>query len=294
MNNSLFRLKSPHFTRTLSRMALWTAIVLAGISCNKSEEYRFDTSYNKATTLEFLMAEHVYRDVFRQVYRLSCDTALLNQGTGIADSALISGVGEDWVIDYGAGKKTPDGSMRAGKILIRWNAPLIDSGAQAQVTFQNYTINGKEVSGILKIRQLRYKSLKFSVNIDTAQIALNDTYKRKVQYTGSYEMRRSSGANTPLKWWDDVFRVYGQASGRGADFDRFTYSTTDTLTLRFPCRYLSGGLGLLEMPDFEINQIEMEYPLVSECSGAIRVTYKSKQANGATRKISTGVLTVSF
>lgn len=294
MINLFFLLKSPRFIRTLSRMALWTAIALGGITCNKPEEYRFDTSYNKATTLEFLMAEHVYRDVFRQVYRLSCDTALLNHGTGIVDSALISGVGEDWVIDYGAGKKTPDGTLRAGKILIRWNVPLVDSGAQAQVTFQNYTINGKEIFGKLKINQLRYKSLKFAVNVDTAHIALNDKYQRKVQYSGSYELRRSAGANTPLAWWDDVFRVYGQASGRGADFDRFTYSTTDTLTLRFPCRYLSGGLALLEMPDFEINQIEMEYPLVSECSGAVRVTYKSKQANGATRKISTGVLTVSF
>lgn len=294
MNISSFHIKLHFPEDTLVRMMLWAGLLITGVSCNKSEEYRFDTSYNKATTLEFLMADHVFRDIFRQVYRLSCDTALLNKGTGMMDSAHISGSDGVWVIDYGVGKKSPDGSLRAGKILIDWNVPLIDSGALAQVTFQGYMINGKKISGKFSINQLRYKTLKYTATIDTAQILLNDTYNRKVQYAASYELRRSAGAKTPLTWWDDVFRIYGQAEGRGADHDRFFYSTTDTLTLRFPCRYLSGGMALLEMPDFEINQIEMEYPLVSECSGAIKATYKSKQANGATRKISSGVLTVSF
>ncbi|NLH52907.1 MAG: hypothetical protein GX459_08695 [Bacteroidales bacterium] len=294
MKRLAFRLKLPFAPSALTWLAMLAFLALIGISCNKSEEYRFDTSFNKATTIDFLMAEHISRDVFRQVYSISYDTTLLNQGSGIVDSALITKVGEEWVIDYGVGKKTPDGTQRAGKILIHWNAPLIDSGAQAQVSFQGYMINGKEISGKIKIKQLQFKTLKFSLNIDTVQIALNDTYHRKVQYTGSYSLKRSAGANTPLTWWDDVFRIYGQASGRGADYDRFVYSTIDTLSLRFPCRYLSEGRALLEMPDFEINQMEMEYPLLSECSGAIRVTYKSKQSNGATRKIGTSVLTVSF
>jgi len=280
--------------KRLRNVALIISVGLFSLlmACNKSEEYRFDTSYNKVVTLEALMSEHNYRSVFMLLYKLSIDTALLRQGSGFLDSARVTGNGKNWVLVFDSLRRVPDGSVRSGQIKVEWTGPLTDSGAMAVVKFGNYKVNGKKVDGTIKIRQLSYPSLKYNVSIDSGNIAVSNPFKGLVRYQGSFFLRRYTGASTPYNWGDDVFKIYGQASGRGSESDRFTFSTTDSLHWRFSCRYLSGGNGLIEMPDFEINQTAIEYPLANECSGALRATYKIKPANGAVRKLSTESLSI--
>lgn len=285
-----------YFKKSLGKITLVITVGLIFLftACNKSEEYRFDTSYNKATTLDALMAEHNFRSVFMLAYKLSLDTALLRQGGGFLDSAWVSGSGKHWLMVFDSGRRVPDGSIRSGKIKLEWLAPLTDSGALAIIRFDKYRVNGKDIEGKIKISQLDYPSLKFSLEIDSGRITLHYPSKGLVSYQGSFFLRRYEGASTFYDWWDDKYKIYGQASGRGAESDRFRFSTSDSLHWSFICRFLSGGMGLLEMPDFEINQTEIEYPLVNECSGALKATFKVKPANGAIRKISTQNLSIIF
>ncbi|MDK2908947.1 MAG: hypothetical protein PWR20_514 [Bacteroidales bacterium] len=263
-------------------------------SCGKNEEFRFDTSYNKATSLDFLMAEHNYRSIFLLLYKLSMDTATLNKGSGFIDSAYVTGKGNNWVFTFDENKKVPDGSTRSGQIVVEWTAPLVDSGAVANVSFKNYTVNQKDITGSLIIRQLAYRALKYKVEIDSGVITKNSPEISVVRYEGSFFLRRYAGASTTYNWGDDIFKIYSQAQGRGSESDRFSFSSVDSLQWRLSCRFLSGGLGLLEMPDFEINQIEMEYPQLNECSGVLKVTYKIKPANGAIRKVLSQNLAIYF
>ncbi len=269
---------------------VYTLVIVGFIQCNKSEEYRFDTSYNKALTQDVLMADLNYRNVFYMIYKLSLDTSLLRKGSGFLDSAWVMQNGGIWVLAFDSTRRVPDGSIRSGQIQLDWTAPLTDTGSVANVRLHKYRVNGKNISGSLKIYQLSINVLKFKMDIDSGIIRM----KGQVRYNGSFILRRSSGASTQYTWGDDIFRILGNAEGRGAENDRFRYSTTDTLTWRFPCRYLSGGGGLIEMPDFEINRIEIEYAKVNECSGAVSVTYQSKPANGAIRKIKTETLSINF
>ncbi len=282
------------YYRSLRKVALVSSVGLISLllACNKSEDYRFDTSYNRGTALDALMAEHNFRSVFMLAYKLSLDTSLLRQVGGFLDSAWVSGSGTHWVMVFDSGRVVPDGSRRSGKIQLEWLAPLTDSGAVAIIKFDKYRVNGKDIDGKIKISQIAYPSLKYQMQIDSVRITIHYPRLSQVRYQGSFFLRRYEGASTPYNWGDDVFKLYGQASGRGSESDRFTFTTTDSLHWHFNCRYLSGGNGLIEMPDFEINQTAIEYPLVKECSSVLRATYKIKSANGAVRKVSSENLSI--
>lgn len=284
----------PGVALKISLVLISAVLFLLMNSCGKNEEFRFDTSYNKATSLNFLLAEHNYRSIFLLLYKLSLDTALLNKGSGFIDSAFVTGNDNNWILTFDENLKVPDGSIRSGQIVVEWTAPLADSGAVANVSFKNYIVNQKSITGKLIIKQLAYPALKYRVEIDSGIITENNPEESVVRYQGSFFLRRYAGASTTYNWGDDIFKIYSQAQGRGVESDRFIFSTIDSLHWRFNCRYLSGGVGLLEMLDFEINQVEMEYPQLNECSGVLKVTYKIKPANGAIRKVSSNNLTIYF
>lgn len=266
-------------------------------SCKDKEEYRFDTSYNKETIRDFLSADAIYLNLFRHAYQLSFDTSILKSGEGIIDSAFIKKQGEEWLFTYKDEQACPDGSKRSGQFKIHWDAPLSDSNAQLTIFPQGLYINNKKIGGLITITRSTQFQAVFRMKVDTASISFDlpgYSEKKKIQYTGAYTYRWEKGSSTPYNIFDDVLLLTGTASGRGKEFDRFFFTTLDTLTYSFTCRYPRGGKASLQMPDLEINQIDLDYQKANECSALVVATLWGLLPNGSKTQNEKVNFTISY
>jgi len=268
--------------------------ILCLTACKDKEEYRFDTSYNKQAISDFLTADAIYRDLFRQAYQLSFDTSILKKGEGIIDSAIVKKQGEEWIFTYDKEQNCPDGSKRSGQFRIHWNAPLSDSNAQLTIFPQGLTINEKRIGGQINITRISKPKVFYRVKVDTGSIVAGYSKKQRIQYSSNYKYYWQKGSQTPYDIYDDVLYMYGIASGRGREFDRFIYVTLDTLTYRFICHYPRGGKALFQMPDFEINQMDLDYQKANECSAVVKATLWGLLPNGSKTKDEVVYFTISY
>lgn len=270
--------------------------LLTVYSCSDKEDYRFDTTYNKNTTQEFLNSDALFVDFFRLAYKASMDTSLLNNANSLIDSARVTMADSAHVVfSYGNSMKCPDGTVRSGQILLEWNSPLTDSAARITMQPQNLIINGKTITGNIVIRRtlLGYRPA-FTYQISEGIIALNDTFQKQIHYACNYLFEFRKGSETPYTLLDDVFKISGNAQGKGTQYDRFTYQTTDTLTLKMTCRYLRGGKAEMVMPDFEINTADIDYLKAEECSAIVNVEFWGVTPNGAKKRSESTKLTISI
>jgi len=266
-------------------VAMGILLILIAGACTKTEEYRFDISYNKTTTQEFLMADAIFTDFFRMAHKASIDTQLIRTGQGLVDSAVVYLAGDTYVFDYGISKRCPDGSRRSGSFRIYWTAPLTDTGSYILIEPDSLKINEKNIYGEVEIQRNNSTSKpEITFRTKNGMIALNDIYNRHITYTSHYFLEFKKGFSTPHHPTDDVFRYYGTASGTSSEFDRYQYKIKDTLTLRYICRYPRGGSAELIMPDFEINTAELNYLKESECSSIVNVEFWGILPNGAKKK----------
>lgn len=286
-------------TQRLNRFArpflLVAGITVIVIACTKTEEYRFDVSYNRNTTQEFLMADAIFADFFRMAHKASVDTQLLRTGQGMIDSAVVYVAGDSYVFDYGLSKRCPDGSRRSGSFRMYWTAPLTDTGSYILIEPDSLKINEKNIFGEVEISR-NNSTTKPLITLQTKNgwIALNDIYDRHITYASQYFFEFKKGFSTPLYLTDDVFRYYGTASGTSSAFDRYQYRVIDTLILRYICRYPRGGTAELIMPDFEINTAELNYLKDNECSSVVSAEFWGILPNGAKKKSEKVNLNISY
>jgi hypothetical protein len=257
------------------------AFLTLAIACQSSDSERFDYNYNKAIIEDYLMAEALYADFFRLTLKAETDTAIIESNTATIDSALVIKSGATYTFNYGANQKCPDGSIRSGSFRITKDAPIFDSLAIAQVTFDNLMINSKNILGSLTIKNLSGNNQpQFSVVVNQGIIQLNDAYSSVVEYSSKLKIKFKKGFTTPIFYSDDLFYVTGTSSGKAHQFDRFTSSIQDTVAFSNSCRFFRGGLNVLTMPDFEINEARIEYNAVTACSATVKVVYKGTTPSG--------------
>lgn len=264
----------------MKRFLKYAFLVLV-VACQSSDSERFNYEYNKAIIEDYLMAEALYADFFRLALKAETDTAILGNGTTTIDSAVVSKSGAIYTFTYGVNQKCPDGSIRTGGFRLTADASIFDSLAIAQITFDNLVINGKNVLGSLTIKNLNGGTRpQFMVGVSQGVILLNDAYNSSVEYNSSLKIKFKKGFTTPVFYSDDLFYVTGTASGKAHEFDRFSSLIQDTVAFSNSCRFFRGGLNVLTMPDFEINEARIEYNAVTTCSATVKVIYKGTTPSG--------------
>ena len=257
------------------------AFLTFALACQSSDSERFDYNYNKAIIEDYLMAEALYSDFFRLALKAETDTSFLANDTATIDSALVIKSGAIYTFNYGTNKKCPDGSIRSGSFRITKDAPIYDSLAIAHATFDNLTINSKNILGTLTKKNLNGANQpQFQVEVSNGIIQLKDAYNSIVEYSSNLKIKFKKGFSTPTFYSDDLFYVTGTSSGKAHQFDRFTSLIQDTVAFSNSCRFFRGGLNVLTMPDFEINEARIEYNAVTSCSATVKVVYKGTTPSG--------------
>jgi len=154
-------------------------------------------------------------------------------------------------VDFGnTGCLGPDGHVRKGKVITHYTARLIQPGAVATTTFDNYYVDDVKVEAdFLKITNTSTGSTtppanlarKFKIEVQNAKLTWpNGNY---IKWNSTKNIAQLAGMATinPL---DDVYQITGSATGqtlRNNLLVAWQSTITEPLIKRFTCRWIVKG-----------------------------------------------------
>lgn len=144
------------------------------------------------------------------------------------------------VLDFGTGCTGPHGRERSGKVIIVYTGQFNDGQANRVITFENFFVNGKQISGTIEVGNYGLNSL--------SQL----TWTRKlVDYTVTFPNGKTvvSNGSTVVTWLEgrgdndrtnNVFQVTGSTRVAGPSGRTAECTIIEPIIARFSC-LASGG-----------------------------------------------------
>lgn len=217
------------------------------------------TQAAKVTT-ENASIQAAFADAFQQV-----DLVLMQNGLRLTHSSVIititpndlTSYPKDVVIDYGTSNTGSDGVVRSGQILAHLTAPYIDSGSVTTISFNNYYVNNRLITGTETITNSGRNSAgnyMFDVVILNGNLYSPDG----VTVYNSHQQREwIEGDNTLLDLFDDVYLITGNGSGITTDHSNYTFIITQPLRATIACAWVESGK--LDITELNIPVITLDY-----------------------------------
>ncbi len=132
------------------------------------------------------------------------------------------------------GSECNDGVTRDGKIIITWMPGWrINSSKYATVTFDDFSRNGNEIDGNLKIYKTGQTGT-FIYKIEENDMSFTYSDEKKVTWTGWRTVEFKAGYLTPRDKTDDVRVVDFQRDGINSNGESFS-ATGEQLTIDATC-----------------------------------------------------------
>ncbi|MCA6074699.1 hypothetical protein [Fulvivirga sedimenti] len=154
------------------------------------------------------------------------------------------------IIDFGEECIGPFGRTRSGKIIISYGGEFNDQMANRVISFDNYVVNNRQISGTIELRNFNRSEEGF-LTATRALVGYTVTYPdgNSVTVNGSTlrEWIEGEGDGDPLT---NVIRITGGYEGTSTRGVRFTHTITEPVIARFACRAQGGFLrtaGIIEM-----------------------------------------------
>lgn len=209
---------------------------------NNDNSFATTVDYSKVAT-ENATVEAAFNDAFRQVDQTLNENDV--KGTNSCATVTITPFDltypKDVVIDYGTSCTGVDGVVRSGKILAHLTDAYVDSGSVTTVTFDNYYVNGRKITGTEIIANAGTNTAGhhvFSVAIQNGNLYSADGV---TSYNSTQEREWISGDTTLLDPFDDVYMITGTANGTTTDGTTYTLTVTSALKVAVSCPWVESG-----------------------------------------------------
>ena len=138
-----------------------------------------------------------------------------------------------------------DGRTRKGAIMVSYQGNYSDSGQVHTITFQDYFINGTQLTG--SIKSIRVDTTitgnwyyKISVN-DSLNMSLDPLQSQYVVWTGTLVRKWVAGYLT-LPRTDDIFSISGTATLTRPNLHKFSFNISTPLQFALNCDYAESGV----------------------------------------------------
>lgn len=232
------------------------------------------TQASKVAT-ENAYAEAAFSDAYRQV-----ELAVKQNGLKYLSSCCnvtftpndLSSWPKDIVIDFGTGCTGDDGVVRSGQILVHMTKAYIDSGSVSTLTFNNYFVNSRQITGLERItnmgRNLAGNHM-FMAEVENGNLYSPDGV---TVYNSIQEREWIEGESTLLEIMDDVYMVTGTANGTTSGGTAYTLVITTPLRVAVGCAWIQSGI--VEITQSGLPVITLDYGTgacdnnaVATCSG---------------------------
>ncbi len=248
----------------------------ANLSCKKETETNTkDPSANVSkVAMENSTSEAAFADAFRQVDKACKENNLknINSCPIVTITPFDLTYPKDLVIDYGTSCTGDDGAARSGKILAHLTKSYIDSGSVTTVTFDNYYVNNRKITGTEIITNHGMNGgghHVFDVTIQNGNLYSVDGV---TVYNSVQQREWIQGDNTLLNPLDDVYMITGTASGTTTDGTTYTLIINTPLKVAVNCAWVESGI--IEITPLNNPTITVDYGTgdcdnnaVATCSG---------------------------
>ena len=177
-------------------------------------------------------------------------------GDSICATVIRDEVAKTITLDFGDGCIGPYGRERSGKIIITYGGTFDDEMANRVITFENYYVNNKNITGAILLRDINRNA---AGNI-TGTRALED-------YTIHYPDGNTFVINgsTTREWLEgegdgiisnNVFRITGAYEGVSTRGRGFTHTIVEPIVVDFSCRASGGFARVSGVKEMVINGID--------------------------------------
>ena len=143
-------------------------------------------------------------------------------------------------IDFGDGCSGDRGREKAGQIIVSITAPMEQEGAVRTVSFNNFTVNGRPVSGTrtttnIGTNESGYMTFAKEVNmtIETRRGTVTRTFSGEKQWIAGYDTETCD---------DNVFLKTGSGSGTCHNGNTRSMTITTPLLVDRSCGYITEGV----------------------------------------------------
>ncbi len=138
-------------------------------------------------------------------------------------------------IDFGDGCIGPYGRERKGKIIIKYSTELGDDVANRIITFEDFFVNNKGVSGTIELRDI---SVNASGNLQSVKRLIELTISfpngESIVYNGSRTREWISGAGDEDPT-NNVYRITGSVEGKSTNGRSFTHEIVEPIIADWSC-----------------------------------------------------------
>jgi hypothetical protein len=139
------------------------------------------------------------------------------------------------IIDFGEGCVGPYGRERRGKIIITYSHVIGDSIANRIITFEEYFVNNRGVSGTIELRDI---SINAQGNLQCTKrlVDLTITYPNgeRVVFNGSRIREWLAGAGDDDRF-NNIYRITGSVQGRWTTGRTFTHEIVEPIIADWSC-----------------------------------------------------------
>jgi len=264
-------------TKKIIGIIVCTAIIMTA-GCKKDPAPVNPVSpANQATKVatENASVDAAFTDAFRQVEMAIKQHGLKNISsccTVTFTPTDLSTYPKDVVIDYGTSCTGYDGVVRSGQILAHMTKAYPDSASLTIVTFNNYYVNNRLITGTERITNTGKNAAghhTFDVEVQNGNLYSPDGI---TVYNSIQQREWIEGDSTLLDPTDDVYMITGTANGTTTDNVHYTATITKALRVAVGCAWIESGV--VEITEPNIPVISLDYGngtcdnnAVATCSG---------------------------
>ncbi|MRG47697.1 hypothetical protein GFS24_21420 [Chitinophaga sp. SYP-B3965] len=256
--------------KVLSVTALAIGAITIFFACKKDDKAGADNTRDNQTIAAATQEAEInaiYEDAFSVTLDYNTTESDLNGGNRKAPDATwnnyarCTGVGlsivpANWetypkvvTIDFHEGCTDDHGRTRKGKLIITVDKIFVSPGAQAVVTFDNYSVNDIKVEGTQTIQNLS-SDAGFGYSYTIVDGKLTYPSGKKVTYSGNRNVLQKEGATTPWVILDDIYELTGSASLKDSSVIA-NVTIKSGLVRKISCPYISKGVVELMVNSFK-------------------------------------------
>jgi hypothetical protein len=188
------------------------------------------------------------------------------------------------VIDFGTGCTGPYGRTRSGKVIITFTGNFDDPTSQRTITFDNYFVQGKQITGKIDVNGFAIDStgkLKFERKRTDLTIHFPDGHTFTTNGLTTVTWLEGQGDQDIS---NDVFSITGMYTGVSSKGISVTHTTSVPVIVNFGCRE-TGGLARVEgTVQVEISNGSRSRTRIIEygdgtCDQTVTITINDKEYN---------------
>jgi hypothetical protein len=209
-------------------------ITMSMVSCKDKSE---DFSDEEAITENSAVGDNEADDASQVSYSAEFDAKGGRSEKSLPACAVVTNdkVSKTLTIDFGTGCVGAYGRTRSGKIIILYSSTLGDSLANRTITFDNYKVNNKSVTGMIELRDISKNpagNLQSTRRVTDLKITFpNGKY---VTLNGSRTREWTDGAGDANPD-NNKYRITGTLTGMSSTGRSFTHEITTPIIADFAC-----------------------------------------------------------